>query len=215
MTATEWFRRSTWTDQDRAEFDARLKRARGAASKAQYLRIQAVHLAQAELHAAAIELLDRMFAEFPERIELAQAHLQKAESLAALGKPDAAIAEFRAALQAQRQLPNVRTQAWLDFGWFVVVERQQTDLFDEVATVLDEFRTVPSLSFPVEEYRYCTIRSLLAESRGDQPLAREFATRALAQATRDHSEFRYHPKLGLVGTQPAEIERRLKRLAAG
>ncbi len=85
MSKPEWFRRSTWTDHDRDEFNARLKRCRGAGSKAQYLRIQACHLAEAGLHANAIELLDCLIMELPERMELANAHLQKAKSLVVLG----------------------------------------------------------------------------------------------------------------------------------
>src|SRR5262249_12695215 len=139
MSKTEWFRRTTWSDADRDDFDARLKRSRSAANKAQYLRIQAGHLADAGHHAGAIELLDRLFSEFPERLELTQARAQKAKSLAELGEIEAAIEEYRAALQAQRDFPNVRTNAWLDFGW-LVVERQLTDLYAEVSQVSQEFR---------------------------------------------------------------------------
>jgi tetratricopeptide (TPR) repeat protein len=120
MSKTEWFRRSTWSDADREDFNARLKRSRGDGNKAQYLRIQAGHLADAGHHAVAIELLDRLFAEFPQRIELAQAHSQKAESLAQLGQTEAAVKEYRAALQTERDFPNVQTNAWLDFGWLIV-----------------------------------------------------------------------------------------------
>jgi tetratricopeptide (TPR) repeat protein len=126
MSKTEWFRRTTWSDADREDFNAHLKRSRGAGNKAQYLRIQAGHLADGGHHAAAIELLDRLFAEFPQRIELAQAHAQKTDSLAKLGQLKAAIQEYRSALQAERDLPNIRTNAWLDFGW-LVVEKQLTD----------------------------------------------------------------------------------------
>src|SRR5690349_9374034 len=91
MSNNEWFRRTTWSDADRVDFSARLKRSRGAGNKAQYLRIQAGHLADVGHHAAAIELLDQLLAEFPERVELAQAHAQKAKSLADLGQFAAAI----------------------------------------------------------------------------------------------------------------------------
>src|SRR6516165_10699113 len=129
MSQTEWFRRATWTDADREDFNARLKRSRGASSKAQYLRIQALHLAEADHREGAIELLDRLLAEFPDSIDIAQAHAQKAESLAKLGQTEAAIEEYRAALQRERDFPNVQTNAWLDFGWFVV-EKRLTHLYD-------------------------------------------------------------------------------------
>jgi hypothetical protein len=37
MPEVEWFRRTTWTDRDRDEFNARLSRSRGIGNKAQYL----------------------------------------------------------------------------------------------------------------------------------------------------------------------------------
>jgi tetratricopeptide (TPR) repeat protein len=211
MSQDDWFRRSTWTDYDRDEFNARLKRSRGAGNKAQYLRLQAGHLAEAGLHAAAIELLDRMFTEFPAKIHIGQAHLQKAESLAFLGQTELAISEFRAALQAERDFPNVRSQAWLEFGWFVV-QGQLTDLYDEALHVLEEFRDESGLTFPVIEFRHWAIRSLIADSRGDGAGAREFARRALVGASKEHSGLRYHARLGLVGPQPKQVKKKLKAL---
>jgi len=212
MSDDHWFRRSTWTDLDLNEFNARLKRSRGTGNKAQCLRIQALHLAEAGLHAAAVELLDRLFTEFPDKIQLGQAHLQKAESLDFLGQNELAISEFRAALQADRDFPNVRSQAWLEFAWFIV-QRQRTDLYDEVLDVLGEFRDESSLTFAVIEYRYWTVRSFIADSRGDRAGAREFAKRALVEASKEHSGLAHHPKLGLVGSQSKQVEKRLRALA--
>jgi tetratricopeptide (TPR) repeat protein len=212
MSQTEWFRRATWSDADREDFNARLKRSRGAGNKAQYLRIQAGHLADAGNHAAAIELLDRLFAEFPQHIELAQTHAQRAESLANLGQFEAAIQEYRVALQTERDFPNVRTNAWLDFGW-LVVERQLTDYYDEVSQVLPEFRQEGGLRFPAIEYGYAAIQALLADYRGERARAREFAQQALAEAAKEHSGLRYHPTVGLVGSERNTFANRLRTLA--
>jgi tetratricopeptide (TPR) repeat protein len=212
MSNTEWFRRATWTDVDREEFNARLKRSRRAENKSQYLRIQALHLAEAGHHDGAIELLDRLFAEFPDSIDVAQAHAQKADSLAKMEQTGAAIQEYRAALQAERDFPNVRTNAWLDFGW-LVVEEQLTDLYDEVSQVLQEFRDERGLQFPAIEYRYAAIQSLLADARGEKAQAREFAKQALAEAAKEHSGLRYHLTVGLVGSERHQFENRLRTLA--
>jgi hypothetical protein len=42
--ADDWYRRKTWTAEDREEFFTRLRRSRGAFHKAQYARIQAFEL---------------------------------------------------------------------------------------------------------------------------------------------------------------------------
>jgi tetratricopeptide (TPR) repeat protein len=212
MSQTEWFRRATWTDADREDFNARLKRSRGASSKAQYLRIQALHLAEADHREGAIELLDRLLAEFPDSIDIAQAHAQKAESLAKLGQTEAAIEEYRAALQRERDFPNVQTNAWLDFGWFVV-EKRLTHLYDGITKVLEEFRDDDELSFPAIEYRYAAIQALIADARGEKSQARKFAETALAEAAKCHSGLRSHPTVGLVGSERKTFEKRLRALA--
>ena len=214
MSKTEWFRRTTWSDADQEDFNARLNRSRGAGNKAQYLRIQAAHLSEAGHHAGAIELLDRLFARFPERIELAQAQAQKADSLAKMGQIESAIQEYRAALQTERDFPNVRTNAWLDFGW-LVVKGQLTDFYQEVSQVLLEFREEGDLKFPAIEYRYAAIQALLADARGEKGRAREFAKQAFAEAAKDHSGLRYHPTVGLVGSERDTFESRLRGLAGG
>ena len=81
-------------------------------------------------------------------------------------KSKRAIQEYRAALQVERDFPNVRTNAWLDFGW-LVVEKQLTDFYEEVSQVLQEFREEGGLKFPATEYRYAAIQALLAEARGE------------------------------------------------
>lgn len=210
MSRHDWFRRNTWTDQDRREFNAQLERGRG--SKAQFLRIQAGCLAAAGQYAAAIELLDRMFDEFPDEIQLAQGHLQKAESLFRLGKIEPSILEFRLALQAERDFPNVKTQAWVDFPFFIV-SQQCTDLFAEAVSVFEEFADESALAFPATRYRYFVVLALVAHANGEQASARQYAKEALAEASKERSGLRYHPTVGLVGARPDDIDQQLRKLA--
>jgi tetratricopeptide (TPR) repeat protein len=212
MNNIEWFRRSTWSDADRTDFNARLKRCRSASNRAQYLRIQALHLAEAGHHEGAIELLDRLLVDFPDSIDIAQAHTQKGDSLAKLGQTESAIEEYRAALRRERVFPNVRTNAWLSFGW-LVVEKQLTGHYDEVSQFMESSHDESGLTFPASEYRYAAIQALLADARGDKILAREFAKAALAETAKDHSGLRYHPKVGLVGSEQVTFANRLRILA--
>lgn len=114
----DWYRRTTWSQHDREEFQARLERSQGSSSKAQYLRIQAWHLAEAGHFNFAIELLDQMLTEYADPMQLAMAHLQKADCWVKLGQDEAVVVEYCAALQSERELPNVQTFAYLDFGCF-------------------------------------------------------------------------------------------------
>jgi len=181
MARDDWYRRTTWSDRDREEFNARLKRSRGDFHKAQYLRIQAFHLSQVGLHTAAIELVDRLLAEFPVDFEMASAHQQKTESLAKFGRTAEAIDEYRASLESERKYPGFRTSAWLGFAWLVADERL-TDLYDEVLGVLDEFyRQHSPLTFPVDAYRFWAVKSVIADFKDERAAAEEFARSALAE----------------------------------
>jgi tetratricopeptide (TPR) repeat protein len=172
-----------------------------------------VHLQETgtpELLAASLELLELLLAEFPEKTELAQAHQQRAECLATLGQKEQAIDAYRAALAAERHLPNVRTNAYLGFGE-LVVELDRKDLYEEVLSVLQEFGG--SEAFPIEEYRFNVIRALISDARGLEE-ARRYAQLALTAASKTQSPFRYHRTLGLVGEQKRDVEARLAKLAS-
>jgi hypothetical protein len=80
---------------------------------------------------------------------------------------------------------------------------------------LQEFRREGELSLPNLEYRYATIQALLADARGERERAREFAKQALAEAAKEHSGLRYHPTVGLVGSERNTFADRLQRLARG
>jgi tetratricopeptide (TPR) repeat protein len=212
MTRDDWFRRTTWSATDRAEFFARLERSRTSFHKAQYLRLQALALASTGLHAAAIELLDHLFVEYSEPSQLAQAHLQKAECLAQLNQPNDAVEEFRASLQAERDFPNVRTQSWLEFPLFIV-RRELTDLYSEALAIVEEFLSESCLTFPLQRYQYSTVRALIAGAQGDSGTAGHFAKLALSAEAERYSGFGRHPAVGLVKIIDHEIHERLSALA--
>ena len=74
MGRHDWYRRTTWSQTDREAFHARLKRSRSEEGKAQYLRIQALHLQETgdpERIAAAVELLDELLAKYPDTLGMA------------------------------------------------------------------------------------------------------------------------------------------------
>ena len=107
---------------------------------------------KAENHVAALELLDEYLADDPNDIQLAMALLQRAESLAATGDHQSAITAFREALNAQRARPNVCTQAWLLFPWFIV-EHECRELYHEATEILCEFNDDSALSLPNQKYQ--------------------------------------------------------------
>jgi len=210
--STEWFRRSTWTRADQDEFTARLRRSRPH-SRSQYIRIQAAHLAEARLYPDALTLLDRVIAEYPDQLQLAQAHKQRGECLLALGDLNSALEAFRTAIEAQRAFPNVQTTAPLHFG-FTVARFQRRDLYGEALSVLDEFApAASSAAFPYQEFLNTAARALMAHDRSD-PEARDMAERALRAVSARHSGFPRHPTVGLVGHVDRQTLDRLRAAAS-
>jgi len=211
--ANEWFRKTTWSEADQADFFARLKRSRGSGNKAQYLRIQASHLEEthkSELIEVAITLLNKMLAEFPEQGELSCAQKQKASCLVALGKFEEAIASYRDALNTERKFPMRRTRAWLEFGR-LVCERKLVDLYDEAWAVLDELKY--DTLFAADIYELSGIRALIATHKGNLESAKRFAKTAIESAATTHSGFRYHPTVGLVRDKETPFYKSLEALA--
>jgi tetratricopeptide (TPR) repeat protein len=214
MGNPEWFRRTTWTERDASEFEERLARSRGASRKAQYLRIQAVHLFETgdlSLTRAALSLVDRVIAEFPDPFQLTPALSLRAEALVDLGQPEEALQTYGRALEARRAFPQVGDDGYVGFAELVLALRRR-ELYGAALGALDEF--AGSVQFPIEEFRIATCRALIAAEQGESTDARRWAREALAAAAKTESPFRYHRKLGLVrGVDPRAFER-LKSLAA-
>jgi tetratricopeptide (TPR) repeat protein len=197
--ANDWFRKTSWSEANQGDFFARLKRTRTVGNKAQYLRIQACHLesvGKPECLRAAITLLDKMLAEFPQQFELASAYFQKATCLAKLGEIEQAVDYFRLALQTEREFPRVQTRAFIEFGK-LVVENNLTKFFDEALAELEKLDS-GGIQFPVDVYEVFGVRAIIAAQKGESKKAKEFAKVALEAAAKVHSGFRYHSTLGLV-----------------
>ncbi len=207
----DWFRRASWTEDDKAEFEAKLGRARRT-SRGQYVRIQGVHLAEAGHHHGAVELFERVLAEFPEPLEIAPALSGLGRSLLALGKRELALDAMRRCVRREREYPNVRTGASLEFA-FIVASLDARDLFEEARGMLRELNAQESqMLFPVERFKLHASRAILADS---SDLAAREAGAALRQAGRSDSGLRYHGDLGLVGDEFADLQVRLRGIVGG
>lgn len=214
MRKAEWFRRQKWTADDRKDFLARLNRTRASSQKAQYVRIQAVHLAEADTregHAAALELIDMLLSTWPtETLQVIPAQHQKGKSLLALGDATGALASFRDCLQAQRATASIRTDAAVDFAWLVATTSVVTE-YSQALAALDEF---PEGPFPIQQYRGATARALILSATHRCDEAKTWASRALNAEAATSSPFRYHRLLGLVKNPNARVHAQLKTIAA-
>ena len=194
--AQDWFRKTTWTAEDQADFRQRLARARKD-NRAQYVRIQALTLSEQgqELLPAAIALYDEVITLYPCESQLAMAYGGKGQCLEKLGRIDAALASYLQAIAQMRAFPNMNDTAPLDFAW-LVARKGISVHFQTALGVLDEFRHWDI--FPVGRFKYYGSRALILNALDESSAAREALT-ALAAAEEQTSGLRYHPLLGLVG----------------
>lgn len=202
--ANDWFRRKSWTELDSSEFFDRLKRSRGPANKAQYLRIQAVELLDVgtkEAALAAISLLRLLLQEYPVQGEIAPAYSCMGECQELLAQWDEAVSSYRKALHQQRVFPNLQTNAQLRFAQVVALQRRSAD-YGEALSYLEEWSCLSD--FPVMVFMECSARAMIHHDRSEKEQACVWAHRALDAAERTHSGFRYHAKLGLAGEKGAE-----------
>lgn len=203
MSRDDWFRNTRWDDAVAAQFEAKLKRAR---RKGQYLRIQACTLAKTE-PTIALGLLDRYFAQQDERFDDAQAYVDRATALLALGRVEEALESYEDALRTEAKFPNLLTQAYIDLPYVVCV-RGLCARYDRALELLQAHRT--RLMFPVDYFKWNAAQAIIAGATGHGKEAREFAAVALDSAAKDSSGFRYHPKVGLVSQDHAEALRKLR-----
>jgi tetratricopeptide (TPR) repeat protein len=203
MSRDDWYRNEWWNDEIASHFEAKLKRA---LKKGQYLRIQACTLAKSNPEMA-LKLLDRYFAQHDERFDDAQAYVDRAVALLALGRIDEALSSYEDALRTEAKAPNLLTQAYIELPYMISV-RGMRSRYGRALEILQEHRK--RLMFPVEHFKWNAAQAIIAGETGNRDKAREFASAALEFAAKDHSGFRYHPDIGLVSETHADALRQLQ-----
>ena len=204
--SADWFRNQTWNVAVERSFNEKLRRAR---RKEQYLRIQAYTLASSRPEVA-LKLLDQYFS-LKDDFDHAQAHVDRATALLALGRMDEAIVSYEAALAREVEFPNYQTQAYLDLPYLIATSGIR-ERYGQAMKLLE--RHEERLTFPIEHFKWHTARALIAAQSQDLVAAEAHALHALSAASRDHSGFRYHPAVGLVTEKYDGLVQKLKSYCA-
>jgi tetratricopeptide (TPR) repeat protein len=191
--SADWFRNTTWNEVVERSFNAKLERAR---RKEQYLRIQASTLARSHPEVA-LELLGRYFS-LKDDFDHAQAHVDRATALLALGRVNEAVESYNAALTREDEFPNLQTQAYLDLP-YIIATRAIREQYGYAMQLLEKHRG--RLTFPVDHFRWHAASALIAAESHDAVAAKSHAQHALNAAALEDSGFRYHPTVGLVTDQ--------------
>lgn len=209
--SADWFRNATWNEAVEQAFNEKLHRAR---RKEQYLRIQACTLARSHPEVA-LRLLDRYFA-LKDDFDHAQAYVDQATALLALGRVNEAIESYKAALAREAKFPNLQTLTYLDLP-YLIATRGIREKYDDAINLLEKHkaRLASPTAFPVDHFRWHAAYALIASEANDAAGAKVHAQSALEAAALDHSGFRYHPTVGLVTKQHDEVIQKLKKFSGG
>ena len=201
MARDDWFRNHDWNPAIEAAFFEKLRRARDIAQR---LRIQAHTLAPTHPEVS-LRLLDAYFA-LGDNFDHAQAHVNRASAHLTLGDTERAIEAYEMALAVEERRPNPKTQACLALP-FLIASSGITSRYARALHLLEQHQS--QLMFPVDHFRWHAAQALILLEQGQASLAHRHAQLALEAAALDHSGFRYHPNVGLVGDRYDDIRQRL------
>jgi tetratricopeptide (TPR) repeat protein len=206
MARDDWFRNQSWNRAIEADFFARLGRAMPG-NRAQYLRIQACTLSE-EHPVVALRLLEQYFS-FGDRFDLAQAYVDQATAFLSLGEYERAVEAYESALAAEARRPNVLTGAIFVLP-LLIARRKDTARYSRALALLQQGAS--RLTWPLDHFHWHAAHALIDFELGKFIEARERARAALEAASQQHSGFRYHSNLGLVGRGYDDIRKRLTEI---
>lgn len=207
----DWYRKTTWTENDQNIFFEKLNRAR-IHSRPQYLRIQALTLISTtnqELINEAEILLNKILDEYPEE------KFEKSLTLKTLGDIyksknnfEKAIQYYKNSLEFEQEYPNVKTTSYLEFAELIVKTKKNKE-FNYVEGIL-EATTSESL-FPVEKYKGYAILSIINSHKKNFEKASAYEKLANENADAKTTNLQYHKYLGIVKERDSWLDKIMKR----
>ena len=166
-----------------------MSRSRG--QRGEYLRIQALALAESknpEYAVVAISLARRHLELERQGVFAAQMHAAIAKAFETLGEISSAVEAYRSAVRLEHQYPNVRGCHYIDYAWFVAVNKLEANC-EEALAAIDQNKQDQDLTFPANQYRYFGSLALISAILGDGETAKRLARNAIESAAKEKGPF--------------------------
>jgi tetratricopeptide (TPR) repeat protein len=217
MGVPDWYRKTTWTENDRRDFEKHYSRAKDPWDKAQYLRIQAISLRDTNseyLIKEAIGLLTKCAHEFPENPQLPWVYDAIGSCYEKLGLVKETVETYRLALTIQNEFPRYVANAPILLASFVI-ENDLKDLFCEAETYLAEVK-IHANSLKEKIFYVSGCKAIFEAARGDIQNARIHAQQCIAAAGASDSGLVRKKTAGLVSDSKknSNMFRQVKNLAS-
>ena len=201
----DWYRTPDWDEAARADFEARLGRARG--QRSEYLRVKAAALEGAGLLDDAARMYERLLEEHPDRLHESYTHERLGDVARAQGRLDEAERRYRRVLAFQ----PLKWSSGMTAVSLAEILLDQGRV-DDAAEALDQAEESSVTAFHANLFRYLVAVVRVATAHGDGGSAADAAARALDLIDAP-DQYSRHPGIGAVRTDDATVAM-LKAVAA-
>lgn len=214
-----WYRNKTWDSVIEADFEARLKRSRGAFNKAQYLRIQASYLLDSsneKTQSVGVRQMERLINDFPtEEFSVIFGQEQLGDYYLKKGDFDKAEKYFRVVMeQYENKKSRSGTSAKADLKLAeTLLAAGKADTLDEAYRICKNY-PVNELTLNNDKFYYAELVAHICDQFNKTIEAKEFARIALEISKIEEPQFYRHKAVGLVKATGKKI-RTLEQIANG
>jgi hypothetical protein len=211
MGAEDWYRNTSWDKAIEADFEARLKRSRGAFHKAQYLRIQASYLldnSDKNNQMVGLRLMERLIKDFPtEEFSTIFGHEQIGDYFLKHGDFDIAEQQFRiVANYYQNKNSRSGTSGIADLKLAeTILISNQADKFEEAYKLCNE-HPVSEMTMNNDKFYYAALAARLCYKLNKKEEAKEFAITAINLSKIKEPQFSRHKTVGLVKATDQQLQ---------
>jgi len=217
MATDDWYRNSTWDRNIETDFEARLKRSRGAFHIAQYLRIQASYLLDSSdinVQLVGVRQMERLVNDFPtEEFSVIFGQEQLGDYYLKTGGFDKAEKYFRIVAEhyeIKKSRSGTSAKADLKLAETILTANWE-EKFDEAYSLCKNY-PVAELTFNNDKFYYAELVAHICDKLNKSEEAREFAKTAIEISKITEPQFYRHKTVGLVKASDKQL-RTLEQIA--
>ena len=219
METEDWYRNTTWDKTIEEDFEARLKRSRGAFHKAQYLRIQASYLLGSpdkNNQLVGLRLMERLIKAFPtEQFSTISGHEQIGDYFFEHGDFDIAEQQFRIVTDYYKNKKSRSGTSGIADLKLVdsIMTSNQVNKLEEAYKICREY-PVNESTMNSDKFYYASLAAILCDKMNKKEEAKEYAILALNLSKIIEPQFSRHKTIGLVKATDKQL-RILEQIANG